>query len=56
MEGEGCNVQGAPTVIDYGIGAGSAVQTVSRTNNLTANKLLFFFNSYLKKGEIVFCT
>ena len=56
MEGEGCNVQGAPTVIDYGIGAGSAVQTVSRTNNLTANKLLFFFNSYLKKGKILFCT
>ena len=58
MEGEGCNVQGAPTVIDYGIGAVqcSAVQTVSRTNNLTANKLLFFFNSYLKKGKIVFCT
>ena len=23
MEGEGCNVCGAPTVIDYGIGAGS---------------------------------
>ena len=22
MEGEGCNVCGAPTVIDYGIGAG----------------------------------
>ena len=23
MEGEGCNVCGAPTVIDYGIGAGA---------------------------------
>ena len=23
MEGEGCNVRGAPTVIDYGIGAGA---------------------------------
>ena len=23
MEGEGCNVIGAPTVIDYGIGAGA---------------------------------
>ena len=23
MEGEGCNLCGAPTVIDYGIGAGA---------------------------------
>ena len=25
MEGEGCNVRGAPTVIDYGIGAGAGL-------------------------------
>ena len=29
MEGEGCNVRGAPTVIDYGIGAGEQIHNNS---------------------------
>ena len=33
MEGEGCNVCGAPTVIDYGIGAGVGANKVSTISN-----------------------
>ena len=29
MKGEGCNVRGAPTVIDYGIGAGEQIHNNS---------------------------
>ena len=28
MEGEGCNVRGTPTVIDYGTGAGAGAGSV----------------------------
>ena len=30
MEGEGCNVRGAPTVIDYGIDAGAGAGQIGR--------------------------
>ena len=33
MEGEGCNVRGAPTVIDYGIGAGAGAGLLVRDHH-----------------------